>query len=68
MVGHPIRRAVLDALGERDIGLSATDLAQLLGESVKAVWYHLNELDKLGAIVEVGRLSRAEPSSASTGL
>jgi hypothetical protein len=54
VVGHPIRRGVLDAMEERDIGLSATDLAQLLGESVKAVWYHLNELDKLGAIEEVG--------------
>jgi len=59
-VGHPLRRAILVALNERQA--SPTQLARCFDEPVNLVAYHTGILAKAGAI----ELVRTEPRRGST--
>lgn len=54
-VSHPIRRKILELMGEPR---RATDLARLIGEPANTVSFHLRELAKAGVITEAPEHAR----------
>jgi DNA-binding transcriptional ArsR family regulator len=51
-LAHPVRMAIIDALREHEVA-TATDCADVVGESVQSCAYHLRTLAKLGLVEEV---------------
>ena len=49
-LAHPARLAILEHLGSADAGATATECAEVVGQSPSATSYHLRELAKHGLV------------------
>jgi len=52
-MAHPVRLALLEALGRRE-PLTATEAAEIVGESPSACSFHLRMLAKYGLVEDAG--------------
>jgi DNA-binding transcriptional ArsR family regulator len=59
-LAHPVRLAILEALGDRE-PLTATEAAQVVGESPSACSFHLRMLAKYGLVVADEAIGRRRP-------
>ncbi|WP_430591548.1 ArsR/SmtB family transcription factor [Humidisolicoccus flavus] len=65
-LAHPSRLALLDALGTSGPGKTATECAEILGESVASCSYHLRQLERFGLVVPAERRGREKPYLAAS--
>jgi DNA-binding transcriptional ArsR family regulator len=59
-LAHPLRLALLEALGSRE-PLTATEAAEIVGESPSACSFHLRMLEKYGLVVADEPIGRRRP-------